>query len=208
MMCIMARWDIYNIIGDTSPLLGYEVESRDWSWEDNVNPTPDVGLAFKTVVRALSEEEQKWTDELLEILGESGGGRLIKYEGSTVDGSVTCHDLRINQNGEQKQVDVWRGKLISIYRIDDTTIYDRGKHDWNEVDEDLTLNAIPYSTRNTSGGRDPDPRFHLPLMKVVEEDTGLQTAYKGEWGHGWRTAGDLPDCVYNLKDIPEHLEKE
>jgi len=198
----MARWDIYNIIGDASPLLGYEVESRDWGWEDRVNPTPDVGLAFHTVVEALSESEQEWIDELFELIAENGGGRIIKYEGSSIDGSVIGQDLQVDQNGEMELTQEWSGKIIDVYRVDEETVYDRAEHDWEEKQDDLTLKSVPYSMRKVDGADDPDPRFHLPLLKVVEEDTGLQTAYRGHWGHGWRTANSLPDCVYNLKEWP------
>lgn len=202
----MARWDIYNVLGDASPLLNYELESRDWDWEQQINPTPDVGLAFKTVVRSLSESEREWTAELFDLLGRNGGGRIIKYEGSSVDGSVTGYELYVNEDGEVERTRRWPGRIIDIYRVDSGTVYDRSEHNWSDVDDDLTIKAVPYSLRDVNGGRDPDPRFHRPLLKAVEEDTGLKTLYEGHWGHGWRVAGELPGCVYELKEVPEHIE--
>lgn len=197
----MARWDIYNIIGDATPILDYEFECRDWDWKQQVNPTSDVGLAFHTIVRALSEEEKQWTDELFKLIGECGGGRIIRYEGSSVDGSVGGSDLHIDEGGNVVRDQQWYGKVISVDRVDERTIYDRAEHDGDNIDYDLTIKTIPYSMQENHA-RDPDPRFHLPLLKVVEQDTGLKTVYKGHWDNGWRTAGELPDCVYSLKEIP------
>lgn len=202
----MARWDVYNIIGDADPLFDYEVKSRDWGWNDFENPTPDVGLAFSTIVRALSEEEQEWTEELFAMLADNGGGRIIKYEGSSIDASVVCRDLSVNPDATVEESEVWPGRLISVYRVDKDTIYNRDQHDWSGVDDELTVESIPYSTRSDDS-RDPNPRFNPPLLKLVEEETEIQTAYQGHLGSDWMTAGELPDCLYEIEEIPDSIEK-
>jgi len=204
----MARWDIYNIVGDATPLLDYEVQSRDFDWNQQINPTPDVGLAFRTIVRALSEDEKKWTEELFTLLGENGGGRIIKYEGSTVDGTVTCHDIRIDENGDSKQVNQWSGTHVDIYRVSEDTIFDKADHDWTDINKELTIKSIPYDISGTDYPvHDPDPRFNLPLMKVIQDETGVQTVYMSDFNHEWRVSGSLPNCVYVPKEIPEHIKE-
>lgn len=204
----MARWDIYNIVGDVTPLVEYEVQSRDFDWNDKINPTSDVGLAFYTVVNSLSESEKQWTDELYTLLAENGGGRIFKYEGSSVDGSVVCRELNVTEDCVVKEVNTWPGKIISFSRVDKDTIFDKAVHEWDDINEDLTLSSVPYSMEGVEPHLDPDPRFQLPLLSVVEEETGIQTVYQTHLRDGWRTSGELPECVYSRKeieDIPDHM---
>jgi hypothetical protein len=172
---------------------------------DVTNPTGDVGYAFSVPSDPTSSWNQSLERDLFQFIGRTGGGEVIRYVANQTAGKVICVHFHVDESGNTEELNQWVGLVVGIQRTSPSQLYDPPEH--TEIDHELTIHGIPFSIHDVNNHRDPSPRFHTPLPKVVETDTGYTTVYRTNPSHGMRVAGDLPECVYGTKEIPDHIRE-